>query len=113
MLLFKDYMKKLLLTLILGASVAFSAMPVKANPETIKLAKALIMAGVALPLAFEIGRLAYKGGYFESVKDFCKERPWWAAGGALITLACGLLCKDAAINALSPLFGSSKVLEQR
>ncbi len=101
-------MKKLLLTLAFGASIALSAMPAQANPETIKLAKALIAAGIILPVTFEIGRLAYKGGYFKSVKEFCKERPWWAAGGTLITVACGLLCKDAAINAFSPLFRSGK-----
>lgn len=97
-------MKKNVLLLVLCSSFALCSVPAHAhNPDTIRLARALLVTGIAIPLTFEAGRLAYKGGYFKTIKDFCKERPWWAAGGALVTTAGALLCKDAAINLVSPI----------
>ena len=97
-------MKKNALILALCSSIAFCSIPAKADhADNIRLAKALLVTGIALPLTFEAGRLAYKGGYFKSIKDFCKQRPWWAVGGGLVTTAGVLLTKDAAINLVSPI----------
>lgn len=107
-------MKKNALLLALCSSIALCSVPAQAhNPDTIRLAKALLITGIAIPLTFEAGRLAYKGGYFKSIKDFCKDRPWWAAGGFLVTTAGALLCKDAAVNLVSPIIEAGANLFSR